>query len=51
MDLENGDTDRVTVVWPAVEGETVTVDAPPIDLLGGRVVGGNPWRIPDVPVE
>jgi outer membrane protein OmpA-like peptidoglycan-associated protein len=43
-----GESTTVTVVWPAVDARTVTVDVPPVEAMGS--VGGNPWRIVDVPV-
>nr|WP_297429956.1 hypothetical protein [uncultured Actinotalea sp.] len=41
---------RVTVVWPGLEADAVTVDRPTTFLAGGRVEASEPWRIADVPV-
>ncbi|MEE6274194.1 OmpA family protein [Georgenia sp. MJ206] len=49
--LDVGDTDTVTVVWPDIGADTVTLDLPRVALAGGLVEAGAAWRITDVPVE
>lgn len=50
-DLDPGETMRITVVWPAIDADQVIVDVPPLRSKDGQVVGGNPWRLTDVPVR
>lgn len=40
----------VTVVWPRVDADVVTVDRPVTFLAGGRLEASEPWRIEGVPV-
>jgi hypothetical protein len=50
QDLRDGDVKTVTVVWPGVPGDTVTLDAPAnVHEIGGAT-GGPPFRLTDVPV-
>lgn len=44
----------ITVIWPAVDSESVTVDLPHSDVHGdsdGQIERTAPWRITDVPIE
>jgi outer membrane protein OmpA-like peptidoglycan-associated protein len=49
--VDVGGSDTVTVVWPDVGADTVTVDLPPIRSAGERTSAGAEWRITDVPVQ
>lgn len=48
--IEAGQPQTVTVVWPGVPGDTVTVDVPLVLHSSGGQIGGPPFRLTDVPV-
>ena len=48
--IEEGQPQTVTVVWPNVPGDTVTVDVPPVIHSSGQQISGPPFRLTDVPV-
>lgn len=48
--VEPGDAQLVTVLWPRLDVDEVVVDVPPITSRG-RVIGGHPWRLSDVRVR
>lgn len=48
--IEEGQSQTVTVVWPDVPGDTVTVDSPAVIHSSGQQIGGPPFRLTDVPV-
>lgn len=50
-DVPAGSTRTVTVVWPAIAGDTVTLDSPALTTtIGNSQRGGPPFRLTDIPV-